>query len=287
MIILPHGGWPLIPATLATMAWMTSLTLDGCDYVRLTGPAVETLTQSNIYPYVDIGFHSYRVPSFYSAYESWEMRLSDPCLAYDLDIAAQSSSSSSGLLEKGDSNSNEKQDSNQGNEYMRTSQNMMDPTIGFFWSIGRMSHKVATVVGGSAALFMWVPCLCLSFTERTWRIGGLQLLIAAFFQLGSMVWFFNMLCMERGSKCHWYFGSYSSLASFVLYISSSICIFLKYPRPVIVKLVRDRIEEEFQRYQRRNGQHSMPTRSFSASTYATEMTDNESSAASQPLWNKA
>lgn len=260
MIILPHGGFPLIPATLATMAWMTSLTLDGCDYVRLTGPAVEILTQSKIYPYVDIGFHSYRVPSFYDTYESWEMRLSDPCLAYDIDFSI----SPSGLLEK-DSQQNDRIEKN------------MDPTIGFFWSIGRMSHKVATVVGGSAALFMWVPCLCLSFTERTWRIGGLKLLIAAFFQLGSMVWFFNMLCMERGSKCHWYYGSYSSMASFALYITASICIFLKYPRPIIVQMVRDRIEEEFQRYQRRNGPPPMPTRSFSSSsTYATEMMDNES-----------
>jgi hypothetical protein len=253
MIILPHGAFPLLPATLAAMAWMTALSLDGCDYVRLTGPAVETLTQSNVYPYVEIGYNSYRVPSFYTDYERWEMRFSDGCIPYNSNNYLSSSSSSSNGGSKSLVEASETFLKSSTNNRSRNAAggggDVIDPTNGFFWSLGSTSHKIATIVGGSATLFLWVPCLCMSYTERTWRIGGIQLIIAAFFHLFSMVWFWNVLCLEKGSKCHMFYGSNSSIASFGLYFVSFLCVFWKYPKPIIVKLVRERIEEEFQRYQ--------------------------------------
>eukprot|EP00551_Chaetoceros_affinis_P007943 CAMPEP_0203678946 /NCGR_PEP_ID=MMETSP0090-20130426/33746_1 /ASSEMBLY_ACC=CAM_ASM_001088 /TAXON_ID=426623 /ORGANISM="Chaetoceros affinis, Strain CCMP159" /LENGTH=137 /DNA_ID=CAMNT_0050546395 /DNA_START=34 /DNA_END=444 /DNA_ORIENTATION=+ len=137
MIILPHGGYALIPATLATMAWMTSLSLDGCDYARLTGPAVESLTNSNIYPYVEIGFHSYRIPSFYSDFELWKLRFSDPCVAYNIFDEQQH------------------EDFDEEGKQQFDAPVVIDPTGGFFWSIGSMSHKIGTIVGGAATMFLW------------------------------------------------------------------------------------------------------------------------------------
>ena len=250
---------------LLTMAWMTSLSLDGCDYVRLTGPAVETLTKSKIYPYAEIGFHSYRVPTFFSEYQSWEIRFSDPCVRYDLFDMSSSSTTTTLIEEKG------------GNTIATVmgDERFIDPTVGFFWSLGKMSHQLAIIMGGTAALFLWVPCICLSYSERTWKIGGMILLLAAFFHFFSMIWFFNILCMERGSKCHWFYGSYSTLASFVLYMISFACVFIKYPKPVVVKLIQKRIEEDFQTRNRPGF-----ARDTSTVTHLTEV-DNGSSAWSQ------
>ncbi len=264
MIILPHGGYTLIPATIATMAWMTSLSLDGCDYARLTGRSVEKITHSNIYPYIEIGYHSYRVPSFYTAFESWEVRFTDPCIPFDIDFSTSSwsLSNSQELLTDG------------ANKQEINDNEIIDPTLGIFWSIGRMGHNIATIVGGGSALFLWVPCICLSYTERTWRIGGLLLIIAAFFQLFSMVWFFNTLCMTRGSSCHFYYGSYASFASFGLYVIGFISVFWKYPSPIIVKLVQKRIEEEFQRYQ--TNRPGLSRLESSNVTHVTELDDDAS-----------
>jgi len=260
------GGFPLIPATLATMAWMTSLSLDGCDFSRLTGPAVTTLTESTIYPFVEVGFNSYRVPSFYASIESWESRYSDPCVPYSyLNLSSNMRTTDQEQLSA---------EQGQGPYEIQEDINYFNPTEGFFWSLGAMSHTIATIIGGSAALFLWVPCLFMVYTERAWRIGGLQLILASFFHLCSLVWFFNQLCMEKGSTCHWYYGSYSCIASFTLYVLSSTLVFLKYPNPIVVKMVRDSVAEEFEMYQRRNGRPNY-NRTVSDPTVATEM-DNES-----------
>ena len=277
MIILPHGGWALIPATLATMAWMTALSLDGCDYARLTGLAVKTLTQSSIYPYVEIGFTTYRIPNFYSEYQTWSIRFNDPRIPYgQIDFTSstkndQSSSSSDfGIREK-----NEQYDGERKldlDEESARAATRIDPSRGFFWSLGSMSHKFGIVFGGSAALFFWVPCLCLSYSERTWRIGGMQLIFAAFFHLFSLVWFFNSLCLERASKCHWHYGSYASLISVLLYSASFVCVFWRYPKPIVVRMVQERIEKEFQRYERSRG----PDLTSSFNSRRTNATDADS-----------
>lgn len=232
MIILPHGIYALLPATLATMAWMTALSLDGCDFARLTGPAVTKLTQSSIYPYIEIGFRTYRIPSFYANFQTWEIRFNDPRIPYGEVEFANPTSSLDARIDMDDSTTN------------------FDPTRGFFWSLGSMSHKLGIVFGGSAALFFWVPCLCLSYSQRTWRIGGIKLIFAAFFHLFSLVWFLNSLCLERASKCQWHYGSYASLITFFFYGISCFFVFWRYPKPTVVRVIQERIENEFQRYQR-------------------------------------
>jgi hypothetical protein len=80
--IMPHGGMILIPITLTTLAWVASISTDGCDYSRLTGPGVKILTGSSVVPYVDLGMNAYRIPEFYPASNSWRVVYNDECLSY-------------------------------------------------------------------------------------------------------------------------------------------------------------------------------------------------------------
>ena len=57
MCLLPHGGYALIPATLSTMACLTTLSHDGCDYATLHGKVVDILTHTDgFYSFIEIGF---------------------------------------------------------------------------------------------------------------------------------------------------------------------------------------------------------------------------------------
>jgi len=218
MILLPHGGYPLIAATLSTMAWMTTVSHDGCDFARLTGPATKTLTFPNDYPFVELGFSSYRVPVFYEEYNEWLIRYSDACHPYDM----------IGQTETG-----------QGDEW----------SFDFFWRCGSATHQIGIALGGAACLFLWVAATCVAITRLHWRLLGFQLALAAFFHLCSFLWFFNGLCYTEDTECFWFYGSNSSLAAFSLYIISFVSIFLKYPEPMVVKIVRGKVEAEFQTYE--------------------------------------
>lgn len=80
--LLPHGGYTLLPAVLSTMAWLASLAQDGCDYARITGPVVNDLTQSNIIPYLEVGFNAYREPSYYPDEDKWKVEYTGHCYDY-------------------------------------------------------------------------------------------------------------------------------------------------------------------------------------------------------------
>eukprot|EP00555_Chaetoceros_dichaeta_P000794 CAMPEP_0198277414 /NCGR_PEP_ID=MMETSP1447-20131203/65836_1 /TAXON_ID=420782 /ORGANISM="Chaetoceros dichaeta, Strain CCMP1751" /LENGTH=252 /DNA_ID=CAMNT_0043972433 /DNA_START=58 /DNA_END=816 /DNA_ORIENTATION=+ len=79
--LLPHGGYPLLPATLSSMAWITSLSQDGCDYAKLSGNAAFRLTNTESIPWVAVGFNSYRIPEYYA--DKWQFQYSDDCISID------------------------------------------------------------------------------------------------------------------------------------------------------------------------------------------------------------
>ncbi len=222
MILLPHGGYPLIACTLSTMAWMTTVSHDGCDFSRLTGPAVSVLTSEDAnYPFIELGFTSYRVPVFYEEYNEWQIRYSDECRLYDRKYNANAEESAVGN----------------------------DWSFDFFWKVGSITHQIGLVLGGASCLFLWVSSTCAPITMLTWRLIGVQLSLAAFFHLSSFLWFFNGLCYIEESRCHSFYGSNSLAAALVLYFLSILSIFLKYPEPTVVKVVRTRVEAGFQRYE--------------------------------------
>jgi len=225
MILLPHGGYPLVVATLASMAWMTTISHDGCDFVRITGPAVEKLTNSDTYPFAELGFRSFRIPTFYPDFNEWQIRYSDSCLSYDV---------------------------------------LGDEAFDSFWIIASTTNSIGMVFGGAACLFLWVSATCVAITRLNWRLLGAQLMLAAFFHVCSFFWFFNNLCYIEGSVCHWFYGSNSNVAAFGLYLISSVCILLKYPEPTLVKLVRRRVEADFQKYEK--SEVTQPPSEFDASS---------------------
>lgn len=85
--LLPHGGYTLIPAVLSTVAWLASLSQDGCDYARLTGFIVATATQTKEVEFLEVGFTAYREPILDG--DEWRIQYTGTCLAYDEDIFNQ------------------------------------------------------------------------------------------------------------------------------------------------------------------------------------------------------
>lgn len=81
--LLPHGAYTLVPTTFATLAWIASLSQDGCDYARLSGKNVEALTGQDIFPYLEVGMSAYRIPKWDPADESWSINYHDECESYD------------------------------------------------------------------------------------------------------------------------------------------------------------------------------------------------------------
>lgn len=215
-ILLPHGGYPLIAATLSTMAWITALSHDGCDFVRLTGPSAYTLTAPEEYPFIELGFRSYRVPVLYEDYNEWQIRYSDACRPYDV---------------------------------IRGEENDNSFDFDIWWRIGSTTHYIGLVLGGAACMFLWVSSTCLAITKLNWRLLGIQLFLASFFHLSSFLWFFNGLCYTEGTECHWFYGSNSLIGAIALYFFSCVTIFVKYPESTVVKLMRTKVVEDFQRYE--------------------------------------
>lgn len=80
MVLLPHGGFPLFIVAVSMMAWISFLSQDGCDYVRLSGPSVTQFTNGP-YPFVEIGFRGYRVP-IEGADNEWKI-MYNRCISYD------------------------------------------------------------------------------------------------------------------------------------------------------------------------------------------------------------
>ena len=242
-LLLPHGGYPLLPATLSMMAWITSLSQDGCDFSRLTGPAVILLTGTDYYPYVELGFQWYRVPAFYRDYDEWIVRYGDERLAYH---------SGTGFDDGQDLN--------------------LDSD--FFWNIGKWMHFGGTVLGGSGCFFIWLSASCMTFTRRSWFLGAIQIAFAALLHFLSLFWFFNVLCTIEGSTCHFFYGSKSSLLSASLYLVAFVTIMLKFPEPKVMKIVKKEIESDLQRYERFSLRH-VPTDYDSSSYYSNHVGASE------------
>ena len=227
MILCPHGGFSLLVATLSSMAYLTTVSHDGCDFARITGPPTIALTAPYEYPFVELGFNSFRTPVFYEELNEWQIRYSDKCRSYD-SIASIANTSEEN--EKGDNGKTKWK-------------------FDIFWKFGHIAHQIGLILGGSACLFLWTTAICIPITELNWKLLGLQIGIAALFHLGSFLWFFNDLCFQEGGECHWFYGSNTSIGSLVLYLFSSICILCKYPEPKVVKMVRSKVKEDFQQYE--------------------------------------
>lgn len=282
MILLPHGGYPLIAATLSTMAFLTTLSHDGCDFARLTGSALDflpnmyTYTDGNgnqltyQYPFVELGFYKYRVPVFYEQYQEWQVRYSDECQMYPNssnvnhnNLLNESESDNGDNGDNGDEigdadrdrtvarRMDDTQQQNQAQQRQQSGQSSAEEfwSFDFFWKVGSTSHLIGLVLGGAASLFLWVAASCTPLTHLQWKLVGFQLSLTTFFHIASFLWFFNSLCYREDTTCHWFYGANSLIAAVALYAFAAISVFVKYPEPTVVKIVRERVEQDFQRYE--------------------------------------
>ena len=212
-VLLPHGGFPLVPASLSTMAWLASLFQDGCDFARLTGVSLTALNNSTDFPFAEIGFESYRVPIHNFEKDEWTIRYTDRCL-----------------------------------DYKAPDVNGEEIKFDLYWKVGKMMHLLATIFGGAGTLLLWFAAIFMAFTKTQWRWAAFECAIASLFQFFSFLWFFNNFCSASGSHCHLFFGSTLNIVSIILYLTASAIICLKYPEPKTVKFLKKRMDESYHNY---------------------------------------
>ena len=212
MCLLPHGGYALIPATLSTIAFLTTLFHDGYDYAKLHGKVVDILINTDgFYPFIEIGFSSFRIPTFYEEHDQWQTRYGDVC---------QSFSSIDAVT--GESVTVWKPDS--------------------LWNFARAAHLISMIVGDTVVLNIWIVSICLPVTKYSWRLFGVAMFMASFFQLCSLIWFLNDICNVEESHYSIFYGSQTSMIALALYFGSLLLICFRYPEPIIVQMARKQIE---------------------------------------------
>jgi len=208
--LLPQGPVALVPTVLCTMAWISTLVQDGCDYAQVSGPSVEILTGSDVVPFVEAGRAGYRVPSY--MYEpgneddgEWVIVYTDVCSSYGV----------------------------------------VDIQQDWQWTFSRVAHFITQTLGGSASLFLW----CSTFTvvsRGLWRFTAYEMLGAVIFTLAGFVWFSTGMCDKvAGNVCAFHFGSKADVVAASLWLVASVVAFLKYPpaRPKPFVVDHHRLEE--------------------------------------------
>jgi len=68
------------------MAWIASLSQDGCDYARVSGPAINGITGTSEVPYIEIGLNGIRQPTYDTTIGIWDTNISTECLALPSNI---------------------------------------------------------------------------------------------------------------------------------------------------------------------------------------------------------
>jgi hypothetical protein len=219
--MMPHGGAILFPITLVTLGWIASLTHDGCDYARLTGPAVEILTGTSSIPFIDIGMTAFRVPQFYPASNTWRVAYSSECRPYShLDIIADKAWVAS--------------------EWLNFSSIVIGGTVMMFLWSGtcltlRKNYWKCIGVGALLACLLQI-CSFVFFSTRLCHTTTKTFLD---FEAGREI----ELSATGTSSCSLFFASKCSIASICLWLAAGLLILLgEYPTPVPKLIAHDEDE---------------------------------------------
>jgi hypothetical protein len=201
-LVLPHGGYALLVATICTLAWSAALFQDGCDFARVQGPVVEGLLKASsskesdsttattpliIPPWLEFGIGAYRSPIFVESTQQWETSFDEPCQLYPSDYKDAP------------------------------------------WTTTRAFDFLALVMGGAGTLFLWLCSTCFVFGKATWRWTGYELLLASLCQSLTTVWFSTSIC--RWNTCQLFWGSKADIAAATLWCIAGILIVCRYPTP--------------------------------------------------------
>jgi hypothetical protein len=164
--LLPHGGYTLIPTVMATMAWLSSLFQDGCDYAIVKGPIVQTIADDDHIPWLEVGFAAYRKPYYDKKEGEWMVGYTRKCQDYPTE-----------LLE-------------------------MDAA----WKSAKGFAFLALVLGGGGALFLWFSGCCVFSKATWRMVGFEVLLAGVFQCLAflwfqnSICHYKNQCTLSFGSK---------------------------------------------------------------------------------------
>jgi hypothetical protein len=152
---LPHGWYAVLVAILATIAWLSSLFQDGCNFAVVTGPIVAqlhpTFTSETI-PFLQFGLSAFQEPNL------------DEFGNYTLSLIG-------------------------GNCTEYPEEQLVDT----MWTTSRSFAFLALVLGGGCSVFVWCST-CFVFSRVTWRWTGYALLLASMCQGAVYVWFSTQLC---------------------------------------------------------------------------------------------
>ncbi len=108
------------------------------------------------------------------------------------------------------------------------------------WFFAYCAAFLGLVLGGGGAMFIWFSS-CFIFEKNVWRWVGYELLAATFLQSLTYTWFATALC--KSNECRMEYGARADLVATILWLTSTLCIFCRYPR-VRVKTQQER-EVEF------------------------------------------
>jgi hypothetical protein len=190
--MLPHGNYSLMPAVLTTMAWLASLFQDKCDFSRVTGDIVATLSAADDTPFLEFGFAAYREPIFDGNTGKWHVVYTGKCLEYP----------------EGD--------------------NIVDQDVS--WNAAKICAFFASVLGGGGTFFLWFSTCCI-FGRATWRLAGYEVLLAAIFQSLAFLWFTTDMCQDPGNNCSLFWGSNADILATCFFSLAALLIFCYYPVP--------------------------------------------------------
>eukprot|EP00565_Helicotheca_tamesis_P003264 CAMPEP_0185727926 /NCGR_PEP_ID=MMETSP1171-20130828/3459_1 /TAXON_ID=374046 /ORGANISM="Helicotheca tamensis, Strain CCMP826" /LENGTH=222 /DNA_ID=CAMNT_0028396571 /DNA_START=65 /DNA_END=733 /DNA_ORIENTATION=+ len=188
------------------MAWICILAQDGCDYARLTGASVQSLTSSKTIPYAEVGRFAYRTPVYFPDENAWRVQYSETCLSYDDDVVERDG----------------------------------------YWKVSQAFSFLALVFGGGGTLFLWCStCLVFGRGTWRWA-GFEILSAAIMQALGLLWFLTGLCKEGGNSRCGLFFGSKCDIGAVVLWWASAVTILVKfpkpYPKPVLV--VKDEREME-------------------------------------------
>lgn len=189
--MLPHGQYTLVPAVLCTMAWLSALFQDNCNYSRLTGGIVASIATAADTPWLEVGLSAYREPIYNEQAQEWQVVYTGECLEYPADLVEQDT----------------------------------------VWTAAKAFAFIADVLGGGGTFFLWFSTCCIFGRATWRWAGYEVLGAALFQSLSFIWFATAICHDESETSCDLFWGSKADILASILWTLAAMCIFCYYPVP--------------------------------------------------------